>query len=289
MDTPRDFGRAEWMVRPARNIPSEHPSARREHGTESMTDTMKRTLIITGAASGIGAAIARKCAGNDTNLVLHTGKNTDALAGVADDCTKLGSQVITELGDLTNPELPTRLVTRARETFESVDQIVSNAGKASKTPFGQFSHEDLMRDFAMMPGAFSGLVTTALPDLERSPWGRVVAISSFVAHVHGKAGTLFPTTSAAKAAIEALVEALAHQLAPTGTTVNSVVPGFTRKQGGGHLAVTTDTLSAAMTATPTGRLTEPSDIAAAVAFLLSQEAGQITGATLHVDGGLTLG
>lgn len=254
-----------------------------------MTDTLKRTLIVTGAASGIGAAIARKCAGPDTRLLLHTGKNADTLAAVAQDCIAAGSQVITELGDLGDPALPALLVSRARTAFGTVDQIVSNAGKASKAPFGQFSHDDLMRDFAIMPGAFAGLVTAALPDLETSPWGRVVAISSFVAHVHGKAGTSFPTTSAAKAAIEALVEALALQLAPMGTTVNSVVPGFTRKQGGGHLAVTTDTLSAAMAATPTGRLTEPDDIAATVAFLLSQEAGQITGTAVHVDGGLTLG
>lgn len=254
-----------------------------------MTDTLKRTLIITGAASGIGAAIARKCAGPDTNLLLHTGKNAEALATVAQECIDAGSQVTTELGDLASPEVPERLVTRARQDFGTVDQIVSNAGKASKIPFGQFTHDELMRDLAMMPGAFVGLVTAALSDLETSPWGRVVAISSFVAHVHGKAGTSFPTTSAAKAAIEALVDALALQLAPKGTTVNSVVPGFTRKQGGGHLAVTTDTLSAAIAATPTGRLTEPADIAATVAFLLSQDAGQITGATLHVDGGLTLG
>ncbi len=265
------------------------PTARCAHGTKRMTDTLKRTLIVTGAASGIGAAIARKCAGPDTNLLLHTGKNADALAGVAQDCRTAGSQVITDLGDLADPAIPARLANRARAEFGAIDQIVSNAGKASKTPFGQFSHDDLMRDFAMMPGAFAGLVNATLTDLETSPWGRVVAISSFVAHVHGKAGTSFPTTSAAKAAIEALVAALALQLSAHGTTVNSVIPGFTRKRGGGHLAVTTDTLSAAMAATPTGRLTEPDDIAATVAFLLSQEAGQITGASIHVDGGLTLG
>lgn len=255
----------------------------------TMIEHKKRTLIITGAASGIGAAIARKCAGPETKLMLHTGKNAEALNAVAQDCTKAGAEVITALGDLTDPTVPAQLVSQARDSFGRINQIVSNAGKASKAPFGQFSHDDLMRDFAMMPSAFARLVTAALPDLETSPWGRVVAISSFVAHVHGKAGTSFPTTSAAKAALEALVDALALQLAPTGTTVNSVVPGFTRKQGGGHLAVSTDTLSAATNATPTGRLTEPDDIAATVAFLLSQEAAQITGATLHVDGGLTLG
>ncbi|AJE46874.1 SDR family NAD(P)-dependent oxidoreductase [Celeribacter indicus] len=254
-----------------------------------MTKTHTRSLLITGAASGIGAAIARRCAGPGTALLLHTGTNAGALDTVAADCRAAGSDTITALGDLAEPSTAAGLVEQARKSFGRIDQIVSNAGKAAKAPFGAFTQDDLMRDLASMPGAFAALVTAALPDLETSPQGRVVAISSFVAHVHGKAGTLFPTTSAAKAALEALVAALALQLAPHGTTVNAVMPGFTRKQGGGHLAVSSDTLSAAIAATPTGRLTEPGDVAAAVAFLLSPEAAQITGTTLRVDGGLTLG
>ncbi|MBZ0228397.1 MAG: SDR family oxidoreductase, partial [Bauldia sp.] len=97
-----------------------------------------------------------------------------------------------------------------------------------------------------------------------------------------------PATSAAKAAIEALVKALAVQLAPEGVTANALVPGFTRKQGGGHLAATSESLTRAVEITPTGRLTEPADVAAAAGFLLSRAAGQITGQTIHVDGGLLL-
>ncbi|WP_172332047.1 SDR family NAD(P)-dependent oxidoreductase [Mangrovicoccus sp. HB161399] len=254
-----------------------------------MTISPDRTILVTGAASGIGASVARSLAAPGTALLLHTGSNAAALGAVAAACRSRGAAVATEIGDLAREETCTRLLHSARSHFGRIDQIVANAGKARKARFGSFTHDDLMADLAMMPGALVRLVTGALGDLETSAWGRVVAVSSFVAHVHGKAGHSFPTTSAAKAAIEALMDALALQLAPCGTTVNCVVPGFTRKEGGGHAAIGGDTHDAVRAATPTGRMTEPAEVAAAIVFLLSREAGQITGSRLQVDGGLRLG
>ncbi len=247
-----------------------------------------RVVVITGAASGIGAAIGRTVAGPDTALLLHTRKNEAGLAAVAEDCRGRGSAVEVFLGDLADPAVPRAMIDQARTRFGRVDQIVSNAGQAARSRFGELSAEDLVAAFAAMPVAFLRLVDAALPDLRASDWGRVVAISSFVAHGFGTAGLHFPATSAAKAAIEALVKALAVQLAPEGVTANALVPGFTRKQGGGHLAATSESLTRAVEITPTGRLTEPADVAAAAGFLLSRAAGQITGQTIHVDGGLLL-
>ncbi|MCX5511897.1 short-chain dehydrogenase [Kaistia algarum] len=251
-------------------------------------EAFDRVVIITGAASGIGAETARRLAASRTALVLHTRKNEAGLAAVAAACTELGAGVATHLGDLGDPEVPPGLVATARSRFGRVDQIVSNAGQAKRSRFGDLTPEELVTAFDTMPVAFLRLVNAALPDLETSAQGRVVAVSSFVAHIFGTAGLLFPATSAAKAALEALVKALAWQLAPTGATANAVVPGFTRKQGGGHLAATPDSLKTAVSVTPTDRLTDPSDIAATIAFLLSPGARQITGQTLHVNGGLTL-
>lgn len=253
-----------------------------------MQDATTRTVIITGAASGIGAAVARRIAGPGASLLLHTRANQAGLVEVATACAERGAEVETMHGDLADAEVPAALVARARDRFGRVDQIVSNAGKATRARFGTMDATDLLTAFEIMPVAFLRLVNAALPDLETSAWGRVVAVSSFVAHVFGTADLLFPATSAAKAALEALVKALAVQLGPVGTTANAVVPGFTRKQGGGHLAATSESLITAAAITPTGRLTEPQDIAAAVEFLLSQAAGQVTGQTLHVDGGLLL-
>ncbi|MCP4386502.1 MAG: SDR family oxidoreductase, partial [Hyphomicrobiales bacterium] len=120
-----------------------------------------------------------------------------------------------------------------------------------------------------------------------SQWGRVVSLSSFVANDFGINGTIFPATAAAKAATEALTRALAFELARKGVTVNCIAPGYTRKVGG-HAAISADAWTAAAEATPNGRIAEPEDVAATVAFLLSREARHITGQVIRVDGGLSL-
>ena len=85
-----------------------------------------------------------------------------------------------------------------------------------------------------------------------------------------------------------MARTFAVQVARDGVTVNCVAPGFTRKEAGGHTALSDEAWQVAAEMTPNGRLAEPSDIAAAVAFFLGDEAGHITGQTLHVDGGLML-
>ena len=131
------------------------------------------------------------------------------------------------------------------------------------------------------------LITTARPQLEASARGRVVAVSSFVAH-RSPVAKSFPATAAAKGAIEGLARSFAAQTASSGVTVNCVAPGFTRKESSGHSALSRDAWRAAADATPSGRIAEPDDIAAAIEFFLSDQAAHITGQTLHVDGGLSL-
>ena len=106
-------------------------------------------------------------------------------------------------------------------------------------------------------------------------------------HVYAADG-LFPVTAAAKAAIEALAKTLAVQLAPSGATVNCIAPGYTRKDATGHSALSGDAWAAAAAKIPMGRIGTPEDAAGPIAFLLSKDAGFITGQTIHVDGGLTL-
>lgn len=247
----------------------------------------ERVVLITGAASGIGAATARRLAAPGVGLFLTTRSNAAGLAAVAGDAEVKGALVLSRMRDLTEPGAPESLVAEALAHFGRLDQLVSNAGRAQKAVFGELGSEAIAAAVALNALPFAALATAALAALTASDWGRVVAVSSFVAHDTGINGTLFPATAAGKGALEALARNLAFQLAPTGVTVNCVAPGFTRKDGG-HAALAPAAWEAAAKATPSGRIAEPADIAAAIDFLLSRDARHITGQILRVDGGLSL-
>lgn len=246
-----------------------------------------RIVLITGAASGIGAATALRLAGVETALVVTTRGNMDGLTATVDAARAKGAQVLAIQGDLTEAGFPEDLVTQAVARFGGLDQIVSNAGRAKKGAFGDIKAADLEDAISVNAMPFFHLITAALPRLKASPWGRVVAISSFVTTNFGASAAPFTLTAAAKGALENLALSLAYQLAPDGVPVNCVSPGFTRKVGG-HAALSQAAWDAAAQTTPDGRLAEPDDIAAAVEFLLSREARHITGQILRVDGGLSL-
>lgn len=137
----------------------------------------------------------------------------------------------------------------------------------------------IARGFALMAQA-------AAPHLKASACGRVVAVSAFGPHVYRPGVMTFPGTAAAKAALETHVRSLAFELAADGVTANAVVPGFIQKDPGTSRAVTVDKAAQVTAQIPMGRLGSPDEVAAVIVFLLSPEAGYVTGQCIHVNGGL---
>ena len=238
-----------------------------------------KTALITGASGGIGAAIARTLHAQGATVAL-SGTRAEALHTLA---IELGERAHVCPADLRDPAAPDALVAVAEKAAGPLDILVNNAGFTRDMLAMRMKDEDWQAVLDVDLTAPFRLARAAMRGMLRRRAGRIIGIASIVGTT-GNAGQA--NYAAAKAGLVGMTKALAQEVGSRGITVNIVAPGFIE-------TAMTDALSAEQKAKltgsiPLGRMGQPADVAAAVAYLASAEAGWVTGATLHVNGGMAM-
>ncbi len=247
---------------------------------------MPKTILVTGAASGIGAEICKKMAGEKAQFLVHTRSNKQGLENIAKYIESVGGRVEQKLSDLSIKGEGRQLIKEAIRHYGGLDIIIANAGYANKASISDVSDIEFEEAHNTIARSFFELTTEAIPFLKKSKNGRVIGISAFGPHVWRTQVMPFAATAAAKGALEITAKALALELAPNSITVNIIAPGFIRKDPKAHLAIDPEALEDVCRQIPMRRIGEPHEIAAVVEFCASKESSYLTGQVIHVSGGL---
>jgi 3-oxoacyl-[acyl-carrier protein] reductase len=244
-----------------------------------MFDLSGKTALVTGASGGIGGAIARALHRQGA-AVLLAGTRQAALEGLA---SELGERTRVHVADLADPAAPDALVKDAEVALGKLDILVNNAGLTRDGLAVRMKDEDWQKVLDIDLTAGFRLARAAMRGMMRRRFGRIIGISSVVGVV-GNPGQA--NYAAAKAGMIGLSKALAAEVATRGITVNCIAPGFIASAMTD--ALTPEQKHRIAGAIPMGRLGTPEDIAASVVFLASDQAGYITGQTIHVNGGMAM-
>ena len=238
-----------------------------------------KTALVTGASGGIGEAVARALHAQGATVVLH-GTRTEKLEAL---CYQLGDRAFSLAADLSDRDQVAGLLDLASELGGPISILVNNAGITRDGLLMRMKDDDWDAVLEVNMTASMSLCRAAMRGMMKAKNGRIISISSIVG-VTGNPGQA--NYAASKAGMVGFSKSLAAEVASRGLTVNVVAPGFIETP-------MTDTLDESQKAkllsrVPAGRLGQADEIAAAVVFLASEEASYVTGATLHVNGGMAM-
>ena len=244
-----------------------------------MFDLSGKRALVTGASGGIGGAIARALHAQGATVAL-SGTRVEPLEALAAD---LGERAVVEPCDLSDAEAVDALPKRVAASAGGLDILVNNAGLTRDNLFMRMSDDEWDAVLAVNLTASFRLMRGCLRGMMKARWGRIVSITSIVGAT-GNPGQ--GNYAASKSGLVGMSKSLAAEVASRGVTVNCVAPGFIATAMTDKL--NDDQKAKLLGAIPAGRMGSPEDVAAAVVYLSSAEAGYLTGATLHVNGGMAM-
>ena len=246
-----------------------------------------KTAIVTGSSRGIGKAVAKRLARDGAKVAVNCVSTVDKAEAVVAEIAAAGGEAIVVQADVSKKEDAERLIADTVAAFGQVDILVSNAGIVIDRPFVDSTDEDWTRAIESNLHGFFNVARAVLPDMIGRKHGRIIATGSCITEVADFGGNCYAVCAASKGGIVAMLRPIAAEVARHGVTVNAVSPGYIATEMLSEIDPTG--LEATLRIIPMRRYGKPEEIAAAMAFLASDDAGYITGQVLRVNGGMSMG